>query len=75
MYGGVNRRARCSMTCTQPLTSLDHAQEAGAVRADISTPGLILLLKRILDVSADTADPALRDRVFAVFADGLRRSR
>jgi len=56
---------------------LRNAQDAGAVRADISAPELILLLKGLLrgirDASADTADPAMRDRVLAVVADGLRR--
>jgi AcrR family transcriptional regulator len=56
---------------------LRRAQEAGAVRADISTPDLIVLLKGLLasiqDVSADATDPAVRDRVFAVLTDGLRR--
>jgi AcrR family transcriptional regulator len=56
---------------------LRNAQEAGAVRADISTPELIVLLKGLLrsiqDTSADTAGPAMRDRMFAVVADGLRQ--
>jgi AcrR family transcriptional regulator len=56
---------------------LRRAQQAGAVRADIRTPDLIVLLKgmlrSILDASAGGAiDPALPDRVFAVLADGLR---
>lgn len=56
---------------------LRRAQQAGAVRADIRTPDLIVLLKgllrSILDVSAGGAiDPALLDRLFAVLADGLR---
>jgi hypothetical protein len=56
---------------------LRRAQEAGAVRADIRTPDLIVLLKGMLasirDASAGAADPALRDRVLAVLTDGLRR--
>jgi AcrR family transcriptional regulator len=56
---------------------LSRAQQAGAVRTDIRTPDLIVLLKgvlrSILDASAGGgADPALLDRVFAVLADGLR---
>jgi AcrR family transcriptional regulator len=56
---------------------LRRAQQAGAVRADVHTPDLIVLLKgmlrSILDASAGGAvDPALRERVFAVLADGLR---
>jgi AcrR family transcriptional regulator len=56
---------------------LRRAQEAGAVRADIRTPDLIVLLKGLLasiqDAQAGAADPALRDRLLAVLTDGLRR--
>jgi len=56
---------------------LRRAQEAGVVRADISTPDLIVLLKGLLasiqDASAGATDPAVRDRVYAVLTDGLRR--
>jgi AcrR family transcriptional regulator len=56
---------------------LRRAQEAGAVRADIRTPDLIVLLKGMLasiqDASAGATDPARRDRVLAVLTDGLRR--
>jgi AcrR family transcriptional regulator len=56
---------------------LRRAQQAGAVRADVRTPDLIVLLKgmlrSILDASPGGAvDLALRERVFAVLADGLR---
>ena len=56
---------------------LRRAKQAGAVRADIHTPDLIVLLKgmlaTLLDLSAGGAvDPALSERVFAVLADGLR---
>jgi AcrR family transcriptional regulator len=55
---------------------LRNAQEAGAVRADISTPELIVLLKALIrsvqDASADPAGLVARDRVLAVIADGLR---
>src|SRR5262252_10517217 len=55
---------------------LRRAQEAGAVRADIRTPDLIVLLKGLLasiqDAQAAAPDPALRDRVLAVLTDGLR---
>jgi AcrR family transcriptional regulator len=56
---------------------LSNAQKAGEVRADISTPELIMLLKALIrsiqDASADTAGLAARDRVLAVIADGLRQ--
>jgi AcrR family transcriptional regulator len=54
---------------------LRRAQQAGAVRADVRTPDLIVLLKGILASLADISDPARRDLVFAVVADGLRPSR
>ena len=58
---------------------LHRAQEAGAVRADIKTSDLIVLLKGLLrglqDEPGGVVDPALRDRVFAVVTDGLRRLR
>lgn len=58
---------------------LRRAQEAGAVRGDISTPDLIVLLKGLLrsiqEVSAGPADAAQRDRVVAVVTDGLRSPR
>jgi AcrR family transcriptional regulator len=56
---------------------LRRAQETGAVRADIGTPDLIMLLKGMLaslqDAPAGAAGPAQRDRVLAVLTDGLRR--
>lgn len=56
---------------------LRRAQEAGAVRADITTGDLIVLLKglftSIRDVSAGELDPARRDRLFAVITGGLRQ--
>jgi len=55
---------------------LRRAQEAGAVRADIRTPDLIVLLKGLLasiqDAQAAAPDPARRDRMLAVLTDGLR---
>src|SRR5215813_4081439 len=55
---------------------LRRAQEAGAVRADIRTPDLIVLLKGLLasiqDAQAGAPDPAARDRMLAVLTDGLR---
>ncbi len=55
---------------------LRRAQQAGAVRADVRTNDLIVLFKGMIaslqDTSAGPLDPALRDRVFAVLADGLR---
>jgi len=55
---------------------LRRAQEAGAVRADIRTPDLIVLLKGLLasiqDAQAAAPDPARRGRMLAVLTDGLR---
>ena len=55
---------------------LRRAQQAGAVRAGITARDLIVLFKAALasiqDASAGPPDPALRERVFAVLADGLR---
>jgi AcrR family transcriptional regulator len=51
---------------------LRRAQRAGAVRADVSTPDLIVLFKGLIVSIQAASDPALRDRVFAVLADGLR---
>ena len=55
---------------------LRHAQQAGAVRADITASDLSVLLKGLLssinDRSPDAADPALGDRMLAVITDGLR---
>ncbi len=52
---------------------LRNAQEAGAVRADISTPELIVLLKGLIRSIQDaSAGPAVSDRLLAVVADGLR---
>jgi AcrR family transcriptional regulator len=53
---------------------LRNAQQADAVRADISTPELIVLLKGLLSSIQDaSAGTAMRDRLFAVVADGLRQ--
>jgi len=54
---------------------LRRAQQAQAVRADVRTPDLIVLLKGLLASLANIADPARRDLVFAVLADGLRPPR
>ena len=51
---------------------LRRAQQAGAVRADIRTPDLLVLLRGMFAGLAGTSDPALRDLVFTVLADGLR---
>jgi AcrR family transcriptional regulator len=55
---------------------LRRAQQAGAVRPDITGGDLIVLFKAALasiqDASAGPRDPAMRERVFAVLADGLR---
>src|SRR5580693_6262051 len=54
---------------------LRRAQQAQAVRADIRTPDIIVLLKGLFASLADVSDPARRDLVFAVLADGLRPPR
>ena len=54
---------------------LRRAQQAGAVRADVRTEDLIVLFKGLFASLADVSDPARRDLVFAVLADGLRPSR
>jgi AcrR family transcriptional regulator len=55
---------------------LGRAQQAGAVRGDVEVRDLVVLFKAIISGLQDTPgapdDPALRDRVFAVLADGLR---
>jgi len=56
---------------------LRRAQDSGAVRADIGTADLIVILKGMLasirDASPGATDPALRDRVLAILTDGLRQ--
>jgi AcrR family transcriptional regulator len=54
---------------------LQRAQRAGAVRADIRTPDVIVLLKGLFASLADVSDPVQRDLVFTVLADGLRQPR
>jgi AcrR family transcriptional regulator len=54
---------------------LRRAQRAEAVRADIRTPDIIVLLKGLFASLADVSDQARRDLVFAVLADGLRPPR
>ena len=54
---------------------LRRAQRAGAVRADVRTSDLIMLLKGTFASLAGSTDPALRGLVFAVLADGLRPPR
>ena len=56
-------------------TLLRRAQQAGAVRADVRTEDLIVLLKGLFASLADVTDQARRDLVYAVLADGLRPSR
>jgi len=55
---------------------LRRAQQAGAVRPDITTQDLIVLLKGLLrsinDLPSGAADQALTDRLHTVVADGLR---
>src|SRR6266571_7376270 len=61
------------------FTALDlllrRAQQAGAVRAGVRTSDLIVLLKGMFASLAGSTDPALRELVFAVLADGLRPPR
>jgi AcrR family transcriptional regulator len=49
-----------------------RAQQAGAVRAGVRTSDLVVLLKAMFASLADSTDPALRELVFSVLADGLR---
>jgi AcrR family transcriptional regulator len=55
---------------------LRRAQQAGAVRSDITTSDLIALLKGLLNTINDTPpgtdDQGLADRLLTVVADGLR---
>jgi AcrR family transcriptional regulator len=55
---------------------LRRAQQAGAVRPEVTTPDLLVLLKALLrsvhDLPPGAADSALTDRLLAVIADGLR---
>jgi AcrR family transcriptional regulator len=55
---------------------LRRAQQAGAVRADITTPDLMALLKGLLhtinDRPPDGGDQGLADRLLTVVFDGLR---
>jgi AcrR family transcriptional regulator len=55
---------------------LRRAQQAGAVRADITTPDLMALLKGLLNTINDrppgTSDQGLADRLLTVVTDGLR---
>jgi len=57
---------------------LHRAQQAGAVRTDISTADLIVLVKGLImsiqEASADAADPRLSNLAFALLSDGLRAS-
>ena len=54
---------------------LRRARQAGAVRDEIKTSDLIVLLKGMFAGLAGSTDPALHERVFAVLADGLRPPR
>jgi AcrR family transcriptional regulator len=51
---------------------LRHAQDAGAVRADISTAELIVLLKGLIRSIQDASGSAMSAKLLAVVADGLR---
>jgi AcrR family transcriptional regulator len=54
---------------------LRRAQQAGAVRADIGTPELIVLLKGLIRSIQESSGAAVSDRILAVVADGLRPPR
>jgi AcrR family transcriptional regulator len=54
---------------------LRRAQQAGAVRAGVRTSDLVVLLKGMFASLAGSMDPALREVVFSVLADGLRPPR
>ena len=55
---------------------LRRAQQAGAVRPEITTPDIIILLKGLLrsinDAPPGPASQALADRLITVVTDGLR---
>lgn len=55
---------------------LRRAQQAGAVRPEITTPDILILLKGLLrsinDAPPGTASQARADRLLTVVADGLR---
>jgi len=55
---------------------LRRAQEAGAVRPEITTPDIIILLKGLLrsinDAPPGPAGQDLADRLLTVITDGLR---
>lgn len=57
-------------------TLLRRAQQAGAVRPEITTPDIIILLKGLLrsinDAPPGAASQTLADRLLTVVADGLR---
>lgn len=57
-------------------TLLVRAQQAGAVRPDVTLPDLVALLKGVLSAVHDTApearDAGLGGRLLAVLSDGLR---
>ncbi|MEU1207284.1 TetR/AcrR family transcriptional regulator [Nocardia sp. NPDC005825] len=55
---------------------LSRAQDAGAVRPEISVDDLLTIIKGVfLAVHEAGAAPGLRERTFAVIADGLRTNR
>jgi AcrR family transcriptional regulator len=54
---------------------LRRAKQAGAVRPEARTSDLIVLLKGMFAGLEGSTDPALRELVFAVLADGLRPPR
>ena len=53
---------------------LARAQRAGAVRSDINTADVKALITGCLARTADTADPAARDRMISIARQGLQSS-
>ena len=54
---------------------LVQAQEAGAVRPEVRTADLVVLVRGMFASLAGSTDTARRDLVFTVLADGLRAAR
>jgi AcrR family transcriptional regulator len=82
----VKRDLPDAMTVTGPLRSeltaaldvlLQRAQDAGTVRADVTTGEIIVLLKSLFNAMredpAGELNPAMPDRLLAVITDGLRQ--
>jgi AcrR family transcriptional regulator len=79
--GAAKRDTSDAITVPGPLRAdvhdalqvlLSRAQDAGAVRPDITAADLITLLKSLLAAAHDNPDPGRVERIFAVLTDGLR---